>query len=145
MYFAGTANFRYCRAIMLCRNSLQGVREQFSRRSPEKSFAVPPLALMAWYSEGLDGIVQSVLLTSWKGWSVVLWQSIGNTLIGYGLWHMLLGRYSAATVTPWALLVPVFGMSASALLLGEPLPWWKLVALGLIFGGLALNMLSTRK
>jgi len=108
-------------------------------------FAVPPLALMAWYFEGLERIVQSVLLTSWRGWSVVLWQSIGNTLIGYGLWHMLLGRYHAATVTPWALLVPVFGMSASAILLGEPLPWWKLVALGLIFAGLALNMLSTRK
>ena len=40
-----------------------------------------------------------------------------------------------------ALLVPVFGMSASALLLGEGLPAWKLVAAALVLTGLAVNML----
>jgi O-acetylserine/cysteine efflux transporter len=108
-------------------------------------FAVPPLAAMAWYFEGPAGIYQDLLDTSWRGWAVVFWQSIGNTLIGYGLWNMLLSRYSAATVAPWALLVPVFGMSASAMLLDESMPWWKLLAMGLIFGGLALNMLAVRK
>jgi O-acetylserine/cysteine efflux transporter len=107
-------------------------------------FSIPPLALMAWYFDGLDGIVENVRQAGWKTWSVVLWQSIGNTMIGYGLWNMLLNRYSAAIVTPWALLVPVFGMSASAVLLAEPLLWWKLLAMALIFSGLALNMLASR-
>jgi O-acetylserine/cysteine efflux transporter len=40
-----------------------------------------------------------------------------------------------------ALLVPVFGMGASALLLAEPLPAWKLIAAGLVMTGLALNVL----
>ena len=108
-------------------------------------FSVPPLALAAWYLEGVESIVRSLSQASWKGWSVVLWQSIGNTLVGYGLWNMLLSRYSAAIVTPWALLVPVFGMSASALLLSEPMPWWKLLAMVLICSGLGLNMFSNRK
>jgi O-acetylserine/cysteine efflux transporter len=108
-------------------------------------FAIPPLALMAWYALGLEGLIQDVSQASWKAWSVVLWQSIGNTLIGYGLWNMLLHRYSAAAVTSWALLVPVFGMSASALLLAEPLLWWKLLAMALIFSGLALNLASNKK
>ena len=108
-------------------------------------FAVPPLLAMAWYFEGPAAMYQSLLNASWRAWAVVFWQSIGNTLIGYGLWNMLLGRYSAATVAPWALLVPVFGLSASAVLLNEAMPWWKLVAMGLIFGGLALNMLAMRK
>jgi len=108
-------------------------------------FSVPPLALAAWYLEGVESIVRSLSQASWKGWSVVLWQSIGNTLVGYGLWNMLLSRYSAAIVTPWALLVPVFGMSASALLLSEPMPWWKLLAMVLICSGLVLNMFSNRK
>ncbi len=108
-------------------------------------FSVPPLALAAWYLEGVESIVQSLSQASWKGWSVVLWQSIGNTLVGYGLWNMLLSRYSAAIVTPWALLVPVFGMSASALLLSEPMPWWKLLAMALICSGLVLNMFSNQK
>ena len=107
-------------------------------------FSVPPLALMAWYSYGLEGIAVDLMQASWKAWSVVVWQSVGNTMIGYGLWNMLLNRYTAATVTPWALLVPVFGMSASALLLAEPMPWWKLLAMLLIFSGLALNMTAGR-
>jgi O-acetylserine/cysteine efflux transporter len=44
-------------------------------------------------------------------------------------------------VSPWALLVPVFGLTASALALGEPLPPWKLAAAALVIGGLALNTL----
>jgi O-acetylserine/cysteine efflux transporter len=107
-------------------------------------FSIPPLVLSAWYFQGFDGVVQDITQASWKAWSVVLWQSVGNTLIGYGLWNMLLHRYSAATVTPWALLVPVFGMSASAVLLAEPLFWWKLVAMVMICAGLALNMFASR-
>lgn len=107
-------------------------------------FAIPVLATMAVYFEGVETAMQSIARTSWRGWSVVLWQSVGNTLIGYSLWNLLLSRYSAATVTPWALLVPVFGMAASAVTLAEPMPWWKLCAAGLILFGLFLNMMSAR-
>jgi O-acetylserine/cysteine efflux transporter len=108
-------------------------------------FSIPPLVLMAWYFDSVDGIVQNIRHASLMTWVAVLWQSIGNTLIGYGLWNLLLNRYSAAIVTPWALLVPVFGMSASAVLLGEPVLWWKLLAMALIFAGLALNTLDARR
>ena len=43
-----------------------------------------------------------------------------------------------------ALLVPVFGMGASAWLLGEPLPAWKLIAAALVLGGLGLNVWAGR-
>ena len=77
---------------------------------------------------------------------VVLWQTIGNTLIGYGIWNFLISRYNAAVVTPWALLVPVSGMMASNLMLGEPMPLWKITAALLILTGLALNIyISVRK
>ena len=108
-------------------------------------FSIPPLVLMAWYFDSVDGIVQNIRHASLMTWVAVLWQSISNTLIGYGLWNLLLNRYSAAIVTPWALLVPVFGMSASAVLLGEPVLWWKLLAMALIFAGLALNTLDARR
>lgn len=108
-------------------------------------FSVPPLLIMAWYIEGVDQIFSNTLNLSMQGWVVLLWQSIGNTLIGYGLWNMLLVRYSAVLVTPWALLVPVFGIGASSLMLGETLPWWKLLAVCFILSGLALNMWSQRE
>jgi O-acetylserine/cysteine efflux transporter len=107
-------------------------------------FSIPPLAVMAWSVDGFEGITRDLAQASWIAWSVVVWQSVGNTMIGYGLWNMLLNRYTAATVTPWALLVPVFGMTASAVMLAEPMPWWKLLAMLLIFTGLALNMTASR-
>ena len=47
-------------------------------------------------------------------------------------------------MAPTSLLVPVFGMAASAALLGEPMPGWKLGATSLVIGGLALNALAGR-
>jgi O-acetylserine/cysteine efflux transporter len=66
---------------------------------------------------------------------------VGNTIFGYSAWAWLLARHPAATIAPLSLLVPVFGMGASAVLLGEGLPGWKLTAAGLVLGGLALNTL----
>jgi len=40
-----------------------------------------------------------------------------------------------------ALLVPMFGMAASSLFLAEPMPLWKIVAMVLVMGGLAINLL----
>jgi O-acetylserine/cysteine efflux transporter len=107
-------------------------------------FALPPLLLMALVLEGPAAMVRGVQAAGWGTWLAVLWQAAGNTLFGYGVWAWLLARYPAATVSPLALLVPVFGLGASALLLAEPLPAWKLIAAGLVIGGLALNLLLPR-
>ena len=77
-------------------------------------------------------------------WLAVVWQAWGNSLFGYAVWAWLLGRYPAATISPTALMVPVFGMGTAAWWLGEPLPTWKLVAAGLVMLGLALNLLWPR-
>ena len=107
-------------------------------------FSIPPLLLMTLYIEGSELMLSSIQQASAKAWGVVLWQTVGNTLIGYGLWNSLLHRYPAAAITPWALLVPVSGMSASAIFLGEILPWWKVLAAILIMGGLIINLLANR-
>jgi O-acetylserine/cysteine efflux transporter len=104
-------------------------------------FAVPPLLALSLAVEGYGAIARGVTHAEASVWAAVLWQSVGNTMFGYGLWGWLLARHPAATVAPMALLVPVFGMGASALLLGEAMPPWKLWAAGLVTGGLALNLL----
>ena len=78
-------------------------------------------------------------------WAAVLWQAVGNSLFGYAAWAWLLARHPAATVSPLALLVPVFGMGASAIVLHEPLSSWKLTAAVLVIGGLALNAIQLRR
>lgn len=107
-------------------------------------FSLPPLALLALYFHGWPAIAHSLQHATLAGWASVLWQAWGNTLFGFGIWNWLLARHPAATVTPSALLVPVFGMSASAWLLAEPLPAWKLVAAALVIAGLGLNFLASR-
>jgi O-acetylserine/cysteine efflux transporter len=103
-------------------------------------FSLPPLFALAYCVHGGTAIANSLHGLTWVGASAVAWQAIGNTLFGFAAWNWLLARYRAATVTPFALLVPVFGMSASAWLLGEPLQPWKLAAAALVIGGLALNL-----
>ena len=85
-------------------------------------FAVPPLLAISWFIEGPASMHSAVTQATPLVWASVLWQALGNTLFGYGVWNWLLARHPAATVTPLALLVPVFGMGASAWSLGEALP-----------------------
>lgn len=108
-------------------------------------FAVPPLMAMSLIFEGAPAIAQGLQAATPAVWAAVLWQSLGNTLFGYGAWAWLLARHSASTIVPMALLVPVFGMSASAWWLGESLPAWKLVAAALVIAGLGLNFLVLRR
>jgi O-acetylserine/cysteine efflux transporter len=103
-------------------------------------FAIPPLFALAFLFEGTAAITTALAAATPMVWAAVLWQSVGNTMFGYGAWGWLLARYPAGTVAPMALLIPVFGMGSAALFLGEPLPPWKLLAAALIIGGLAINM-----
>ncbi len=104
-------------------------------------FSIPPLLAGSLILEGPAAIVAGVARADALTWGAVVWQSAANTLFGYVAWGWLLARHPAATITPTALLVPVFGMGASALLLREGLPGWKLAAAGLVIGGLAVNVL----
>lgn len=104
-------------------------------------FAVPPLLGLAVLTEGWPAIRAGVAAADTKTWAAVLWQSVGNTMFGYGAWGWLLHRHPAASVAPLALLVPVFGMGASAVLLHEALPLWKVLAFLLVMAGLALGVM----
>ncbi|HSV71744.1 MAG TPA: EamA family transporter [Methylibium sp.] len=108
------------------------------------AFAAPALAAISLLVEGPAAIAAGLRGASAPAWAAVAWQAVGNTLFGYGAWNWLLARHPAATVAPTALLVPVFGMAASAVALGEAMPGWKLGATALVIGGLALNALASR-
>lgn len=106
--------------------------------------AVPPLVVMSLLFEGWPAIEAGLAQADAATWAAVLWQSVGNTLFGYAAWGWLLSRHAAASITPMALLVPVFGLATASWWLHEPLPGWKLGAAALVMCGLALNMLWPR-
>ena len=107
-------------------------------------FSLPPLLVLSLVFEGPAAIVHALTHAGPGAWAAVAWQSLGNSLFGYAAWGWLLSRYPAASVTPMALLVPVFGMGGALVWLGEPLQLWKLAAAALVLGGLALNLLTPR-
>lgn len=81
--------------------------------------ATPQLLLSSWLLE--EGQWQSLLNASWLGWGAILYMAVGVTIVGYGLWYRLLGRYPVSQLVPFTLLVPVIGVITGVVLLGEPL------------------------
>lgn len=106
-------------------------------------FPIPVLFALAFLFEGPGAIVTGLRAAHLGTWAAVVWQAAGNTLFGYGVWSWLLARHPAATIAPFALLVPVFGIGASVLLLGEALPFWKIAAASMVIGGLAIGFLDS--
>ncbi|EFC57031.1 putative membrane protein [Enterobacter cancerogenus ATCC 35316] len=66
------------------------------------------------------------------------------TIVGYGIWGSLLGRYETWRVAPLSLLVPVVGLASAAILLDEELSALQLFGAVLIMAGLYINVFGLR-
>lgn len=104
-------------------------------------FAAVCLWALAFTFEGREAIELGLAQSTPATWAAIAWQSLANSIFGYAVWAWLLSRYHASTITPMALLVPVFGMGASGIILGEAMPAWKISAALMVMTGLALNLL----
>lgn len=107
---------------------------------------VPPLPLLAMslVFEGPALIASSLAGIGWVGIGAVFYMAFLSTTFGFGVWGHLLKHYPAATVAPFSLLVPVFGMSSAALLVGESFSWQRLAGAALILVGLGFVALRRR-
>jgi O-acetylserine/cysteine efflux transporter len=106
--------------------------------------ATPPLMLASWIVEGGAAWQLAAHSVTGKTVALLLFQAYPSTILGFGIWSMLMRKYPTATVAPFSLLVPVAGMVSAAIVLGEPLQWWKVMAGMLVLGGLALNQFGGR-
>jgi O-acetylserine/cysteine efflux transporter len=103
---------------------------------------LPALALSIWLGDG--SIVQATMNASWIGLGSVVYLGTLATLGGYAMWGYLLAHYPAATVTPFALLVPVSGIVASVIVYGEAFPPLRAGGIALVMIGLAIIVLRAR-
>lgn len=110
------------------------------------SSLVPPLPLFAlsFLIEGPGAWPSAVASLTWLGALSLLFIGWASTVFGYGGWSVLLARHPASTVAPYALLVPVAGIAASALLLGERISGLEVIGSALVFAGLLLNVFGPR-
>lgn len=106
--------------------------------------AAPPLLLASLVLEGPGAIFVAMQRMNWLSAGAVVFQAYPTTILGFGIWAMLMRKYPTATVAPFTLLVPVAGMLSAAWVLGEPLQWWKVAAGLLVLAGLALNQFGGR-
>ncbi|MFM8532208.1 MAG: EamA family transporter [Acidimicrobiia bacterium] len=73
----------------------------------------PPGAHAAWTNASL------------AGWATVAYLAWGANLLGYWLWTRLLSRHPASRVSPLSLGMPLLGIAAGILLLGEVVTEWQ--------------------
>lgn len=78
-------------------------------------------------------------------WSAFLYQMLWIVAVTMGIWYWLIARYPAAQISAFTFLTPVFGLTASYLMLGEALPPAFLGACALVVGGLVLVSWPARK
>ena len=108
------------------------------------SSLIPPLPFLglAWGFEGRRTLATSLAAMDLHSWLAVGYLAWVATLIGYGLWNRLLRAYAANLVVPFTLLIPVVGMLAAFLALGERLSTTQVLGGALVALGLALPLLA---
>ncbi|MBD1584429.1 EamA family transporter [Pseudoalteromonas sp. S16_S37] len=107
--------------------------------------AVPPIPLfvLSYFFE----TSQPVMLLS--NMSVQSWLSLAyvgyvSTLLAFAIWGYLLSKYSAASITPFALLIPISGIFGANIMLGEQLAYLEMVGAILILSGLSIGILGPK-
>jgi len=106
--------------------------------------AWPPLLLASFIFEQDAWNLAGMPELTWRSAAAIGYNAYPVTLLGFAAWNWLLSHYPAATVAPFSLLVPVFGFASSALVLGEPIHSWKVMAAALIMTGLCINLMGAR-
>ena len=106
-----------------------------------------PLFALSLVIDGPDAVlhalthptVAAVLSTLYTAWLA--------SLVGYGIWNTLLARHPAAAVVPFAMLVPVVGLSTAWLVQGEVPNTWEAVGGAVLLLGVAVTtgVLSPRR
>ncbi|MFF4603459.1 EamA family transporter [Streptomyces sp. NPDC001339] len=103
---------------------------------------VLPLTVLSLLFEGPAADMAALRALDFSGAGALLYVAWGSTVFGFVVWSRLLRTYHASAVAPYSLLVPVFGMSSAALLLGEDISALRWCAAALLVGGVAVTLLS---
>ena len=104
---------------------------------------IAPFWLLAWLLEGSDGIVQQLQAADGKAVFAVVYLALLATVLAYSLWTRLLQRHNAARVTPYSLLVPVVGLLAAMVVLGEQPTGMQWLGTAAVIGGMLVNQFGS--
>ncbi len=106
---------------------------------------VPPLpmfALSAWQegpATGWNALVAAAQGAAWPAVAALLYIAVLASVLGGGIWTTLLRRHPAGVVAPYSLLVPVVGILAAWVALGEQPVLLEVLAGAAVVGGVLLG------
>jgi O-acetylserine/cysteine efflux transporter len=107
--------------------------------------AAGPLVVLSVAVEGVPALYAAAVNVTWRGVGAVLYLAYPVSLLSIALWNSLLQRHTAASLAPFALLVPLAGLGLGHGLLGEPISRAMLVGAGLVLLGLAVAIIPPRR
>lgn len=105
---------------------------------------IVPFMLASWLMDGPTVMLNSLVTLDITTILSLFYLAFVATIIGYGIWGSLLGRYETWRVAPLSLLVPVVGIASAALLLDEKLGALQLAGAILVMAGLYINVFGFR-
>ena len=95
--------------------------------------SAPLLAVAAWtFGEHIDRMPSGVALAAFA------YQAVWLVSVTFAVWFALIVRYSAARLSVFTFLAPLFGVAAGHLILKEPLTPAFALAVALVAGGIVL-------
>lgn len=104
------------------------------------SLAVPiPMLILSYIFEDHVQIVSAVAHPTMTVIVSLLYLAFLSTVFGYGAWNYLFNHYSASTVAPFSLLVPLFGVLGAAIAFGERFDNYEMMGAVLIVVGLLIS------
>ena len=80
----------------------------------------------------------------WHTWAALAYLGWFATIAGYAMWTGLLKRHPVNRVAPFSLGVPLVGISAGMLILGDVITGWQWAGIALIVAALSAVMLGPR-
>lgn len=141
--------------LTLCAAAMWALSNIVARQVQKVSVNYSPIAFVIW--SGAVAIVPFIglswafdaeavrwqwLQARWSSWLSIAYLGWVATIVGYSLWTGLLKRHPANRVSPFGLGVPVVGLAAGMLVLGEVITPWQWGGIALTVAALACVMLG---
>jgi O-acetylserine/cysteine efflux transporter len=108
------------------------------------ALAVLPLFALSAVVDGPRHDWDALRTVTLPALGAVFFAGLVATIAGFGVWGYLIRTYSASTIAPFSLLVPVFGMATAALFTGERLSPLMLAAAVLVISGVLCGLIRSR-
>lgn len=106
--------------------------------------AIIPFWLVSLFFEGTSHIKNALIHINLITLLAISYLTLIATILGYALWGKMLAKYPASFIAPFSLLVPVIGLTSTAMILDETLTLAELIGSIIIMIGLCINVFGSR-